>query len=126
MERPDEAPLIDRDLCHKRARTHTHTHRGNLWDQHVSRLQVSVNTGGGESLEVTCCTRLESTTVKFTNHTKHSRYRYQALCTHHTYNKDIKARAHSERTMLTTDITLTDSQQLVSKQLGSNYVFQIC
>lgn len=47
------------------AQTCKNTHRGrsNLWDQHVYLLHVSVNTGGGESLEVTCCTWLESTTA---------------------------------------------------------------
>lgn len=66
MERPEEAPLIDRDLCHKHARTHTHRGRDNSRDQHVNLLHVSVNTGGGESVEVTCCTQLESTTAYVT------------------------------------------------------------
>lgn len=44
MERPDEAPLIDRDLWHEHGRTHTGG-RDNMRSQHVS-----VNTSGGYML----------------------------------------------------------------------------
>lgn len=62
-----------------------HRGRGNLSDQRVYLLHVSVNTGGGESLEVTCCTQLESTTA-YVSIIPSTVVANQALCKHNTYS----------------------------------------
>ena len=62
MERPEEAPLIDRDLGHKQARTHTEAeviceiHMCTCYMFHYTQV-------GGESVEVT---QLESITAYVT------------------------------------------------------------
>lgn len=95
-------------------RKNTHRGRGNLWDQHVYLLHVSVNTGGGESLEVTCCTQLESTTADVTIVLSTVVAIKPFANTTPIHTKRAKALQHSNSTDLTTDITSIDSQQLVS------------
>ncbi len=89
-------------------------------------LHVSVNTGGGESLEVTCCTQLESATADVTIVLSTVVAIKPFANTTPIHTKRAKALQHSNSTDLTTDITSIDSQQLVSNQLSSKLQFQIC